>query len=68
LEEHTRKKDEICKEHDALQAECLQLKGEMEKTEERSSKIRETLAAIQIKERPLLVSILVCFFIFICIV
>jgi hypothetical protein len=61
MEEHVRKKDEICKECDALQAECLQLKGEMERTEERSSKIRETVAAIQVKEHTLLVSTLVCF-------
>lgn len=62
LEEHTRKKDEICKERDALQAECQQLKHEMEKAEEKSLKIRDTSTAIQVKERPLRVSTLVCFF------
>ncbi|PNF21805.1 hypothetical protein B7P43_G08450 [Cryptotermes secundus] len=53
LEEHTRKKDEICKERDALQAECQRLKHEVEKAEEKSLKIRDTSTAIQVKERPL---------------
>jgi hypothetical protein len=59
-----RKKDEICKERDALQAECQQLKHEMEKAEEKSLKIHDTSTAIQVRERPLRVSTLVCLFSF----
>jgi hypothetical protein len=56
-----RKSHEICKERDALEAECQHLKGEMEKAKEKSSKIRDTASAIEVKECPLLVSTLVCF-------